>query len=153
MINKPKFSIIKETEIGEGTIVRDHVNLYKCKIGKNCKIGSFVYIEEGVIIGDNCKIKPFSFIPTGVKIGKNVLVGPGVVFTNDKYATVKEDWKLYHTTVGDSATIGAGSVIVPGVTIGKYAFIGAGSVVTKDIPSNVVAYGNPARVKGKNPAE
>ena len=33
MINKPKFSIIKETEIGEGTIVRDHVNLYKCKIG------------------------------------------------------------------------------------------------------------------------
>jgi acetyltransferase-like isoleucine patch superfamily enzyme len=92
------------------------------------------------------------FIPTGVRIGKNVRVGPGVVFTNDKYATVKDDWKLYHTTVGDGATIGAGSVIVPGITIGRRAFIGAGSVVTRDIPANAVAYGNPARIKGRSPA-
>jgi len=146
---EPRFSIIKNAKIGKGTKIRDHVNLYGCKIGSNCKIESFVYIEEGVVIGDNCKIKPHVFIPTGVKIGNNVLVGPGVVFTNDKYATVKDGWKLYHSTVGDWATIGAGSVIVPGVKIGSHAMIGAGAVVTKDIPANSLAYGNPARVMGK----
>lgn len=146
---KPRFSIIKNSKIGSGTIIRDHTNLYGCSIGKNCKIESFVYIEEGVVIGNGCKIKPHVFIPTGVKIGNNVLVGPGVVFTNDKYPTVKEDWKLYHTTVGDWASIGAGSVLAPGIAIGKRALIGAGSVVTKDIPAGVLAYGNPARVVRK----
>lgn len=150
---KPRFSVIEKTEIGAGTIVRDHVNLYKCKIGKKCKIESFVYIEEGVVIGNGCKIKPHVFIPTGVRIGNNVLIGSGVMFTNDKYATVKDDWKLYHTSVGDWASIGAGTVIVPGVKIGHHAQIGAGSVVTKDIPANTLAYGNPARVKGKTKSQ
>ena len=145
----PKFSIMEKVKVGKGTIIRDHVNLYKCKIGKNCKIESFVYIEEGVVIGDGCKVKPHVFIPTGVKIGDNVFIGPGVIFTNDKYATVKDEWKLYRTSVGDGASIGAGAVIVPGVRIGKGAQIGAGSVVTKDIPANSLAYGNPARIKGK----
>ena len=148
-MKKLAFSIVEKAVIGKGTEIHDHVNLYKCRIGKNCKIESFVYIEEGVVIGDNCKIKPHTFIPTGVTIGRNVFIGPGVIFTNDKYATVKVDWKLYRTTVGDWASIGAGAVIVPGVKIGKGAMIGAGSVVTKDIPANCLAYGNPARVKGK----
>lgn len=48
--------------------------------------------------------------------------------------------------VGRNCWIGAGAVIMPGVTIGDNSVIGAGSVVTKDIPANVVAYGNPCRV-------
>ena len=48
--------------------------------------------------------------------------------------------------IGKNCWIGAGSVIVPGVTIGDNVVIGAGSVVTRDIPSNVVAVGNPCRV-------
>lgn len=48
--------------------------------------------------------------------------------------------------VGENCWIGAGAVIMPGVTIGDNSVIGAGSVVTKDIPANVVAYGNPCRV-------
>ncbi|MCV6039074.1 galactoside O-acetyltransferase, partial [Escherichia coli] len=46
----------------------------------------------------------------------------------------------------DNVWIGANSVVLPGVTIGENSVIGAGSVVTKDIPSNVVAVGNPCRV-------
>ena len=46
------------------------------------------------------------------------------------------------------ATIGAGSVILPGITIGSHAMVGAGSVVTKDIPANTLWYGNPARLHG-----
>ena len=48
--------------------------------------------------------------------------------------------------IGDNVWIGAGSVILPGVTIGSDSVIGAGSVVTRDIPSGVVAFGNPCRV-------
>ncbi len=48
--------------------------------------------------------------------------------------------------IGNNVFIGAGSVVLPNVTIGNDVIIGAGSIVTKDIPSNSVAVGNPARV-------
>jgi UDP-2-acetamido-3-amino-2,3-dideoxy-glucuronate N-acetyltransferase len=143
------FSVVTDCSIGEGTIIRDQVNLFKCRIGRDCKIESFVYIEEGVTVGDRCKIKPNVFIPTGVTIEDNVFIGPNVTFTNDKHPRVSGDWDLLQTIVGKGASIGAHSVILPGVKIGENAIIGAGAVVTKDIPSNSIAIGNPARVLAK----
>jgi UDP-2-acetamido-3-amino-2,3-dideoxy-glucuronate N-acetyltransferase len=142
----PKFSFTKYAQIGEGTVVHDQVNLYKCKIGKNCKIGAFVYVEEGVKIGGNCKIKPHVFIPTGVTIEDNVFIGPGVIFTNDKYPKAHGEWKLLPIKVKRGASIGAGAVILPGVNIGENAVVGAGAVVTNDVPPNTVVAGNPAHV-------
>jgi acetyltransferase-like isoleucine patch superfamily enzyme len=141
----PAFSRIVDADIGEGTIVRDHVNLYKCKIGRGCKIESFVYIEEGVTVGDDCKIKPHVYIPSGVTIENEVFVGPGVTFTNDKHPHAKGDWELLKTTVGRGASIGAHSVILPGVRIGRGAIVGAGSVVTADVSDGATVCGNPAR--------
>ena len=48
--------------------------------------------------------------------------------------------------IGKNCWIGAGALIMPGITIGHNSVIGAGSVVTKDIPANVIAVGNPAKV-------
>ena len=48
--------------------------------------------------------------------------------------------------IGRNVWIGGGCVLLPGVSIGDNTVIGAGSIVTKDIPANVVAYGNPCRV-------
>lgn len=148
MAKTTKYSVLKDVEINEGTVIHDQVNLYKCKIGKNCKIDSFVYVEEGVIIGDCCKIRPFVFIPTGVTIEDNVFVGPNVTFTNDKYPKVKGEWVLLKTLVKSGAALGANSVILPGVTIGKGALVGAGSVVTKDVPDGAIVSGNPAVITG-----
>lgn len=142
--SKLKHSVIIGAKIGKGTVVHDHVNLYKCKIGKNCKIDSFVYIEEDVKIGDNCKIRPFVFIPTGVTVEDDTFIGPHVCFTNDKYPQAKGDWKLLKTILKKGCSIGASSTILPGVTIGANALIGAGSVVTRDVPDNAIVAGNPA---------
>jgi UDP-2-acetamido-3-amino-2,3-dideoxy-glucuronate N-acetyltransferase len=140
----PKYSVIKDAEIGEDTVIHDQVNLYKCKIGKNCKIDAFVYIEEGVVIGDNCKIRPFVFIPTGVTIEDNVFIGSNVTFTNDKYPKVGAEWTLLKTKIESHASIGANCVILPGITVGREALVGAGSVVTRDVPERAVVSGNPA---------
>ncbi len=52
----------------------------------------------------------------------------------------------FPVTIGNNVWIGSNVVVMPGVTIGDNTVIGAGSVVTKDIPANVVAFGNPCRV-------
>ena len=52
----------------------------------------------------------------------------------------------YWDKIGNRVWIGANSVVMPGVTIGDNSIIGAGSVVTKDIPPNVIAFGNPCKV-------
>jgi acetyltransferase-like isoleucine patch superfamily enzyme len=145
-LKKLKHSLVEDVLIGECTVIHDHVNLYKCSIGKNCKIDAFVYIEEGVVIGDNCKIRPFDFIPTGVTIEDNVFIGPHVCFTNDKYPRVKGSWKMLRTVIKRGASIGAKSVILPGVTVGEEALIGAGSVVTRNVPDKAAVTGNPARL-------
>ena len=144
-----KYLIISDTEIGEGATIYDQVNLYNCKIGEGTKTDAFVYIKEGVVIGKNCKIRPFVFIPSGVKIGVKVFIGPGVVFTNDKYPKVKGKWELRETIVENDVSIGAGAVVLPGIRIGRGAMVGAGAVVTKDVPGNAVVAGNPAKVIGE----
>ena len=143
--NESRFSSIVDSEIGEGTVVRDHVNLYKCRIGRDCKVESFVYIEEGVVVGDRCKLKPYAYIPSGVKLEDDVFIGPNVKFTNDKYPKVQGEWTQLDTVVGRGASIGAGTVVLPGVRIGRGALVGAGSVVTRDVKDGETVYGNPAK--------
>lgn len=124
--------------IGKGTKIwhADLVNIYGCTIGRDCNIGAFVEIGPGVVIGDRVRIAAKCFIPEGVFIEDDCFIGPGVIFTNDKYPpSSKENWKK--TRVCKGASIGAGAVILPGVTIGEGALVAAGSTVTRDVPAGV----------------
>ncbi len=151
-MNSSRYSVIKGCKVGKGTRIQDQANLFKCEVGRNCKIDAFTYMEEGVKIGNSCKIRAFTFIPAGVIIGNHVFVGPRVTFTNDMHPQVDGAWKMLHTNVADYASIGAGAVILPGIKIGRNSLIGAGSVVTKNVPSNTVVAGNPARILHKRRA-
>lgn len=153
-MNKAKIertSIIDENAlIGDGTRVWNFVHVREnAEIGKNCVLGDYVYVGRGVKIGNGVKLENRATVYEGVTIEDKVFVGPHVTFTNDLIPrSFSTDWKIYPTLVKEGASIGAGTVIVCGVTIGKYALIGAGSVVTEDIPSQALAYGNPARIRG-----
>jgi acetyltransferase-like isoleucine patch superfamily enzyme len=59
------------------------VNLYGCLIGDETRIGTFVEIQKNSSIGARCKISSHSFICEGVTIEDEVMVGHGVMFTND----------------------------------------------------------------------
>ena len=118
----------------------------KCKIGENCNICSHCLIENDVEIGNNVTIKCGVQVWDGITLEDNVMIGSNVTFTNDMFPRSKnKDWTLLKTSVCKGATIGAGSVILPGITIGENAFIAAGSVVTKDVPAGELWMGNPAR--------
>ena len=134
----------------DGTKVWHFVHVREnAEIGRKCVLGDFVYVGEGVKIGNGVKLENQATVYDGVKIEDKVFVGLHVTFINDPYPrSFSTNWKIVPTLVRKGAPIGAGAVVVCGVTIGEYALIGAGSVVTEDIPSHVVAYGNPAEVRG-----
>lgn len=116
------------------------------KIGENCNICSNCLIENDVVIGNNVTIKCGVQIWDGITLEDNVMIGSNVTFTNDMFPRSKnKNWTLLRTRVCRGATIGAGSVILPGITIGENAFIAAGSVVTKDVPAGELWMGSPAK--------
>jgi len=148
--------IAADVKLGKDVQIFDFVNLYGCEIGDNSKIGAFVEIQKGVSVGKNVKISTHTFICEGVTIEDNVFVGHNVSFINDKFprATAhdgsmqkEKDWNVVPTLVKRGASIGTSATIMCGVTIGESAIIGAGSVVTRDVPANTVVAGVPARVR------
>lgn len=115
---------------------------FLCDYGYNISVGDNFYANHGLIILDAAK----------VEIGDNVFIAPNCnIYTAYHPINTEErnEGLEYAKSVkiGNNVWIGGNVTILPGVTIGDNSTIGAGSVVTKDIPANVVAYGNPCRVK------
>ena len=107
----------------------------------------------GVKIGNNCLIATrfWSSEPYLIEIGSNCQITSGVRFHThgggNPVRNLCPDFDVFgKIKVEDWAYIGTGTQVMPGVTIGSNVVIGGGSVVVKDIPSNVVAVGNPCRV-------
>jgi acetyltransferase-like isoleucine patch superfamily enzyme len=128
-------------------------------LGSDCNICGHVFIESGVYIGDRVTIKNGSILFEGVRIEDEVFIGPGVVFTNDRYPRSagmeavknryreKSNW-LKETKVERGVTIGAGAVICPGVTLGEFCMVASGAVVTKDSHPHSLVVGTPGRERG-----
>lgn len=109
---------------------------------------------RGVKVGRDCRIYVFSFgsEPFLIRLGDRVTITAGVrLITHDGATSLVRDaagrrQRFAAITIGDDVFIGSNSIVLPGVSIGSRVIVGAGSVVTRDIPSNSVAVGNPARI-------
>lgn len=145
--------------VGSGTHIWAFAHVMEgATIGINCNIGGHTFIEAGASIGNGVVIKNGVLVWDGITIWDNVFVGPGAVFTNDRWPRSRKQEKameryddtswLEHTEVGEGASIGAGAVICPGIEIGAFAMIAAGSVVTCNVKAHSLVVGNPARPVG-----
>ena len=115
-----------------------------CDYGYNIEIGENFYTNHNCVILDAAK----------VTFGDNVFIAPNCGFYTAGHPLDAERRNrglefAYPITIGNNVWIGGGVQVLPGVTIGSDSVIGAGSVVTRDIPSGVVAVGNPCRVLRK----
>ncbi|HIG39240.1 MAG: WxcM-like domain-containing protein [bacterium] len=134
----------EHTQIWQFVIVLEHA-----KIGCDVNICSHCFIENDVEIGDRVTIKSGVQLWDGIRIADDVFVGPNVTFTNDKYPRSKDHPDSFlQTRIENGASLGGGSVILPGITIGTRAMVGAGAVVTKSVPPYAIVTGSPARIVG-----
>lgn len=101
----------------------------------------FSTIIEGTVLLDK-------LYPEGIHIGENTLVAGGaVILSHDHCKRVGNNQPyLVDTYIGRNCFIAVNAIVLPGVRIGDEVIVGAGAVVTKDVPSNCVVAGNPAKV-------
>lgn len=121
-----------------------HVHIeapFHCDYGYNIEVGENFFANYNLTVLD-----------VGlVRIGNNAQIAPNVSIYTAGHPVHPESRNSGYEygiaiTIGDNVWIGGNAVIMPGVTIGDNVVIGAGSIVTKDLPSNVIAAGNPCRV-------
>jgi len=128
-------------------------------MGEYSTIEDFCTVNNGVgkiHIGNRTRIGIGSVLIGPVSIGDDVRLAQNVVVTalNHNYQDIslpisEQGVNTDQIYIGDETWIGANSVILPGVFIGKHCVIGAGSIITKNIPSNSVVAGNPAKILRK----
>lgn len=126
-------------EIGDGCYIEPP--LHSNWGGRHVHFGKSVYVNFNLTLVDD----------TDIYVGDYTMIGPNVTLASAGHPVLprlREKAYQYNIPVriGRNCWIGAGAIIVPGVVIGDNTVIGAGSVVTKNIPSNVVAAGNPCKV-------
>ncbi len=126
-------------EIGDGCYIEPplHANFG----GGHVHFGKAVYANFNLTMVDD----------THIYVGDYTMIGPNVTIATAGHPILpelREKGYQYNMPVhiGRNCWLGAGVIILPGITIGDNVVIGAGSVVTKDIPSNVVAVGNPCHI-------
>lgn len=112
-----------------------------------CDYGSHIHAGKNVFMNFNCIILDCA----KVTLGDNVFMAPNVQLYTAYHPVIaseriKGPENAAPITVGNNVWLGGGVIVCPGVTIGDNTTIGAGSVVVHDIPSNVVAVGNPCKV-------
>jgi maltose O-acetyltransferase len=123
---------------GEGSEIRPP---FRCDYGYRTTVGARVFANFGLVCLD---------VAT-VTIGDDVQIGPNVQLLTPTHPVEpgprRDKWEAaLPITVGDNVWLGGGVIVCPGVTIGANTVVGAGAVVVRDLPPDVVAVGNPARV-------
>jgi bifunctional UDP-N-acetylglucosamine pyrophosphorylase/glucosamine-1-phosphate N-acetyltransferase len=141
-------NLIRDSQLGAGTLVHSNCHIEGATTGKNCEIGPFARLRPGTVLAHDVKVGNFveikkSEVAEGSKInhlsyigdskiGKGVNIGAGTITCNYDGAN------KHNTTIGDGAFIGSGVNLVAPLEIGEGATIGAGSTITKAAPEDTL---------------
>ena len=125
-------------EVGQGVVVKPP---FRCDYGLHIAIGERTFVNYGCVMLD---VAP-------IRIGSACQLATHVQLLTATHPIDPEPRRLgwecaEPITIGDNVWLGGGAIVCPGVVIGDDTVVGAGAVVTRDLPSRVVAAGNPARV-------
>jgi maltose O-acetyltransferase len=125
-------------QFGEGSEIKPPL---RCDYGYRIRVGARTFVNYGLVALDVASIT----------IGDDVQVGPNVQLLTPTHPldpdARRAKWEAAEPiAIEGNVWLGGGVIVLPGVTIGENTVVGAGSIVTKDLPPNVVAAGNPARV-------
>ncbi len=143
------------TSVRQGGLRRRLLEELLGSIGEGTEIRPPLYVDYGahLTIGARC-FANFGLVALDVAaigIGDDVQIGPNVQLLTPTHPVEpgprRDKWEAAAPiTIGDNVWLGGGAIVLAGVTIGDNTVVGAGAVVTRDLPANVVAVGNPARV-------
>ena len=167
----PNTYIHGKTEIGEASVIGPNTIIHDSKIGNRCKV--LASVMEGALLEDDVDMGPFARLRKGAHLGQHVHMGnfgevkdsylaPGVKMGHFSYIgnaqigaetnigagtiTCNFDGEKKHPTeIGENVFIGSDTMLVAPVKLGDGARTGAGSVVTKDVASDTLVVGVPAR--------
>lgn len=122
--------------IGKGNYISNHaIIVYPAalQMGNQNSVDDYVYFNADTVLGDRCQLSSFVKIVSG---GHDI-------------RSRHFDYQLRPVSIGNSAFVGANSLIMGGVTIGTFAAIGANSFVLHDVGENTIAYGIPCQEHGE----
>jgi acetyltransferase-like isoleucine patch superfamily enzyme len=135
----------RRLQTGHHVVVRED-----CTLGDDVCLWSNTVVDYSCRIGDRVKVHANCYIAQWTELCDDAFLAPGVTIANDLYpgqedsaATMSGPW------IGPGAQLGVNVTVLPFVRIGAGCLVGSGSVVTRDLPPGTVAYGNPAKVRGR----
>ena len=156
---------IKDSHLGEGSVVRAFSHLEKAVLGLECQAGPFARLRPGAVLEEQARVGNFvemkkSVLGPGAKAGHLTYLGDATVGAQANIGagtiTCNYDGKNKHETViGQGAFIGSNTALVAPVTVGAHALVGAGSVVTQNVPEGEMAIARGRQVniaRRKNPS-
>jgi UDP-2-acetamido-3-amino-2,3-dideoxy-glucuronate N-acetyltransferase len=136
---------IDQSLIGAHTRVWQFASVIRnSRIGEECRIASTAIIDGGVL-GNRVLVGHGSFIGPGIIIGDDVFIGPNCTLCNDAWPrTDKAGFDIEKLLSGDfvtvhietGASLGAGSIVLPGVIVGCNAMVAAGSIVSNNVAAD-----------------
>jgi bifunctional UDP-N-acetylglucosamine pyrophosphorylase/glucosamine-1-phosphate N-acetyltransferase len=142
--------VIKNSTIGSGTEIAAYTHIEQAQVNAGCKLGPYARLRPGAeiadhahignfveiknsMIGDGSKVNHLSYVGDAI-VGKNVNIGAGTITCNYDGAN------KFKTIIEDNAFIGSDTQLVAPVTIGEGATIAAGSTITRDAPAGQLTF-------------